>query len=209
MRLVTVLAAMIFAFIAATTSTHAQGRGNGQAKKTTVSAPKTKGQTPKQTTKAETRAAKTTAKADRRAAKAEARAAKATAKAETRAARAETRAAKAETRAAKTEARVANTTAKPEGRGGQPEARAGQTEGFVAPNPNLEARLLAMLPAGSTIQDASQGFRNWGQFVAAVNTSNNLNIPFADLKAKMTGPTPMSLGQAIQSFQGTTTAPQP
>ena len=58
------------------------------------------------------------------------------------------------------------------------------------------------------------GFRNWGQFVAAVHVSNNLGIPFADLKAKMTGTapgptpgttvlgTPMSLGQAIQSLKG-------
>ena len=84
-------------------------------------------------------------------------------------------------------------------------------------NPKLEARLLALLPPGTTIQDASQGFKNWGQFVAAVHVSNNLNIPFADLKTRMTGltpgalpgttvqTTPMSLGQAIQSLKGTTT----
>jgi hypothetical protein len=86
-------------------------------------------------------------------------------------------------------------------------------------NPKLEARLLAMipnLPVGSTIQDVSSGFKNWGQFVAAVHVSNNLNIPFADLKARMTGlmpgtvpgtvvqTTPMSLGQAIQSFHRVT-----
>ena len=88
-------------------------------------------------------------------------------------------------------------------------------------NPRLEARLLGLLPAGTTVQDASQGFKNWGQFVAAVHVSNNLNIPFADLKAKMTGFTPgatpgtivqtapVSLGQALQSLKGaaTTTAP--
>ena len=84
-------------------------------------------------------------------------------------------------------------------------------------NPKLEARLLALLPAGSTIQDASAGFKNWGQFVAAVHVSNNHNIPFADLKARMTGltpgavpgtfvptTTPLSLGQALQSFKTTT-----
>ena len=83
-------------------------------------------------------------------------------------------------------------------------------------NPKLEARLLTLLPPGSTIQDASYGFKNWGQFVAAAHVSNNLGIPFADLKARMTGiptgtlpgtpvlTTPMSLGQAIQSFKGTT-----
>ena len=69
----------------------------------------------------------------------------------------------------------------------------------------------------TTIQDAAYGFKNWGQFVAAAHVSNNLNIPFADLKARMTGippgtppgtpvlTTPMSLGQAIQSFKGTKT----
>ncbi len=36
-------------------------------------------------------------------------------------------------------------------------------------NPKLEARLLAMLPPGTDIQDASLGFKNWGQFVAAVH----------------------------------------
>ena len=49
-----------------------------------------------------------------------------------------------------------------------------------------------------------------------MHVSNNLNIPFADLKTAMTGmpghagttvptTTPMSLGQAIQSLKGTTT----
>jgi hypothetical protein len=87
-------------------------------------------------------------------------------------------------------------------------------------NPKLEARLMALLPnlaPGTTIQDVSGGFKNWGQFVAAVHVSNNLGIPFADLKARMTGmpvpgmtpglvvrTTPLSLGQAIQSFKTTT-----
>ena len=82
-------------------------------------------------------------------------------------------------------------------------------------NAKLEARLLTLLPAGTNIYDASRGFQNWGQFVAAVHASRNLGIPFAELKARMTGLTPgtrpggtvqtapMSLGQAIQSFKGT------
>jgi hypothetical protein len=86
-------------------------------------------------------------------------------------------------------------------------------------NPQLEQRLHAMLPAGMTVADASKGFKNWGQFVAAVHVSQNLNIPFVDLKARMTGITPgtlpgtttltapMSLGQAIQSLKTTSTAP--
>ena len=200
MRFVTVLVAMLFALGAAGASTYAQGRGNGQAKKTAVSAPKPKSTTqtatPKQTAKAETRAAKTVAKA-------ETRAAKTTAKADARAAKAE----------AKT-ARKSNTltivTTDP--------TPATPTTHFVK-NPKLEARLLTLLPGVTDINAASQGFKNWGQFVAAVHVSNNLGIAFADLKARMTGvtpgtlpgttvqTTPMSLGQAIQSFKGTTTPP--
>jgi hypothetical protein len=114
----------------------------------------------------------------------------------------------------KANARAAKAQAKADRKAGATPTTATTT----AKNPNQEARLLAMLPAGTTIHDASQGFRNWGQFVAAVNASNNNNIPFAELKARMTGiapgsteptTTPMSLGQAIQSFKGTTTPLEP
>jgi hypothetical protein len=161
MKFVTILA-MIVALAGA--SVAAQGRGNGQAKKTTSPKP---------------------AKTQTRAVKAEARAAKA-----------ETRAVKAETKAARTQTKAANTNT----------------------NPNQEARLLARLPPGTNIQDASLGFKNRGQFIAAVNASNNHNIPFYELKAKMTGipvgstvptTTPMSLGQALQSFKVTPPAPLP
>lgn len=162
MKLVAMLVVTIFAL--GTASISAQGRGNGQAKKTTSPKP----------AKTEARAVKTQARA---------------AKAETRAAKAETKAARTHTKAAKT-------------------------------NSNQEARLLAKLPPGTNVQDASQGFKNRGQFIAAVNASNNHSIPFDELKARMTGvpvgstvptTTPMSLGQALQSFgvTTTTTTPQP
>jgi hypothetical protein len=57
---------------------------------------------------------------------------------------------------------------------------------------------------------ATAGFKNFGQFVAAVNVSNNLGIKFDDLKAAMTGTTmagtstgkpQLSLGQAIQQLK--------
>ena len=67
-------------------------------------------------------------------------------------------------------------------------------------NDQLAAKLQPLLPAGMNINDAASGFKNWGQFVAAVHVSHNLNIPFADLKAKMTGAQPLSLGQAIQAL---------
>ncbi|MEO5739393.1 MAG: hypothetical protein ABIS29_02230 [Vicinamibacterales bacterium] len=188
MKLFTILVATIMALSA---SVYTQGRGNGQAKKTTTTAPKTK---------APAHAAKPAAKAETRVARAENRTAKTTAKAETRAAKAEAKAARKSgtTIPATTTTVVTPTT---------PTTRS-------VKNPKLEARLLTLLPAGANIQDASQGFKNWGQFVAAVHVSNNLNIPFANLKAQMTGfapgttvptTTPVSLGQAIQSLKGTAT----
>jgi hypothetical protein len=71
----------------------------------------------------------------------------------------------------------------------------------IARNPQQAARLQAMLPAGMTLEQASAGFRNQGQFIAALEASKNQNIPFADLKAKMTGNNPLSLGQAIQELR--------
>ena len=190
MRIVTVLVAMVFALAVA--SVHTQGRGNGQAKKTTVSAQKAKstttkaGKTETRIAKADTRAAKTTAKAETRAAKAQAKATRKSGTVTT-------------TTAATTETPTTTT---------KTAAKAGKL------NPEQETRLLAQLPAGMTVQDASAGFKNWGQFVAATNASINHNIPFDQLKTAMTGiapgatvPTtaPMSLGQAIQSLKGTTT----
>ena len=58
-----------------------------------------------------------------------------------------------------------------------------------------------MLPIGMTLATASGGFRNQGQFIAALHVSQNLNIRFRDLKRAMTGPHPMSLGQAIHKLR--------
>lgn len=65
-------------------------------------------------------------------------------------------------------------------------------------NTNLASKLESRLPAGTDLMTASEGFRNLGQFVAAVNVSNNLGIEFSKLKTAMVDDG-MSLGQAIQS----------
>jgi hypothetical protein len=67
-------------------------------------------------------------------------------------------------------------------------------------NPQLRARLQAMLPSGMTLEQAAEGFRNQGQFIAAVQQSNNHHISFADLKTEMTGDNPLSLGQAMRKL---------
>lgn len=89
----------------------------------------------------------------------------------------------------------------------------------ISRNPKLAAKLEARLPAGMTLAQASTGFRNQGQFMAAVNVSRNLGIDFVKLQAAMTGQTvtvdptthaitstptavtPLSLGQSIQKLK--------
>ena len=71
-------------------------------------------------------------------------------------------------------------------------------------NTNLASKLQSRLPAGTDLTLAAAGFRNLGQFVAAVNVSNNLGIPFLELKTRMVDQG-MSLGQAIQDTRPKTT----
>ncbi len=78
----------------------------------------------------------------------------------------------------------------------------------ISANPQLASRITTLLPSGLTLDQASAGFRNQGQFIAAVHVSHNLNIPFADLKSAMVGTTgssgatrPLSLGQAIHQLR--------
>lgn len=70
----------------------------------------------------------------------------------------------------------------------------------VPRNPKLQARLQAMLPPGMTLEDAAAGFRNQGQFIASLHVSNNLGIPFEDVKVQMVDHQ-ASLGQAIQTLK--------
>ena len=72
---------------------------------------------------------------------------------------------------------------------------------FVAKmNPQLRARLESMLPSGLTLDQAADGFRNQGQFIAALQQSQNHGISFGDLKAQMTGDNPISLGEAMRKL---------
>lgn len=68
-------------------------------------------------------------------------------------------------------------------------------------NTHLAGRLQGLFPAGTDLQQASSGFKNLGQFVAAAHVSKNLGIPFDQLKLKMTGDSAVSLGKAIQDLR--------
>src|SRR5262249_51869124 len=57
----------------------------------------------------------------------------------------------------------------------------------LANNTALSARIQPLLPAGTTVAAASTGFRNQGEFIAALHVSRNLNLPFDQLRIKLTG----------------------
>jgi len=68
-------------------------------------------------------------------------------------------------------------------------------------NTHLATQLKGLFPPGTDLNQASSGFKNLGQFVAAAHVSHNLGIPFDQLKAKMTGASPVSLGKAIHELR--------
>jgi hypothetical protein len=86
----------------------------------------------------------------------------------------------------------------------------------IMSKPALNQKISAMLPSKMSLNDASMGFKNQGQFIAALHVSQNLGIPFKDLKNAMmtktgTGATAEltqtgSLGQAIQKIKKNTDA---
>jgi hypothetical protein len=81
-----------------------------------------------------------------------------------------------------------------------PQAAAGpkvKAAGPIVVKPSLASNLQPLLPAGMTMEAASLGFKNLGQFVAAVHVSRNLDIPFSSLKTEMVTNN-HSLGQSIQ-----------
>jgi hypothetical protein len=70
----------------------------------------------------------------------------------------------------------------------------------VASHTQLANKLQSRLPSGTNVVTAASGFRNLGQFVAAVNVSHNLGIPFTQLKRDVVT-RHMSLGQSIQDLR--------
>jgi hypothetical protein len=70
-------------------------------------------------------------------------------------------------------------------------------------NPRFARRVRDLLPRGVNPRDAVAGFKNEGQFLAALHASKNLDIPFDQLKAELTGNDSTSLGQAIHTLRPT------
>lgn len=89
------------------------------------------------------------------------------------------------------------------GNSGQPGAMSSRKtpSEILTANTKLSSNLEKLLPKGMTAQQACAGFKNLGQCVAAIHVSHNLDIPFVDLKAKMTGSGSDSLGKAISNLK--------
>jgi hypothetical protein len=85
---------------------------------------------------------------------------------------------------------------------------------MLAQNTQLASKMSSLLPAGTNLQTAASGFKNFGQFAAGVHVSHNLGIPFDQLKCtelataaacgNMTVPSKgSSLGGAIAALKPT------
>jgi hypothetical protein len=57
-----------------------------------------------------------------------------------------------------------------------------------------------MLPKNMTMNEAARGFKNQGQFIAALHVSQNLGIPFRKLRREMVTNN-QSLGQSIKTLR--------
>ena len=68
-------------------------------------------------------------------------------------------------------------------------------------NPNLATRVQALLPPGTSLEAAAAGFKDEGQFIAALHVSHNLNIPFNELKADLAKSKYGSLGRVLHDLR--------
>ncbi|HTD10565.1 MAG TPA: hypothetical protein VK676_00730 [Steroidobacteraceae bacterium] len=65
--------------------------------------------------------------------------------------------------------------------------------------PPADTHLSALVPAGMSTDEACTGFKSVKDCAASLHASQNLNIPFVDLKAKVTGG--QRLGAAIHALK--------
>ena len=79
----------------------------------------------------------------------------------------------------------------------------------ISSKPQLNTKITGMLPGGISLDRASNGFKNQGQFIAALHAAQNLGCVtatcFMKFKADMVQ-NGMSLGQAIQHAKATANA---
>jgi hypothetical protein len=80
-------------------------------------------------------------------------------------------------------------------------ARAAAGTAHLVLDPKVAAKLQRLLPAKTDLNEASKGFKNETQFIQAVYVSKDLGIPFARLKARITGDHPIALETAVRDLR--------
>jgi len=71
----------------------------------------------------------------------------------------------------------------------------------LSTNATLAARAQALLPAGTSLQNAAVGFEDARQFLLVEHVAHDLNISFAQLKAEVTGANPVPLKEAVSGLR--------
>lgn len=64
-------------------------------------------------------------------------------------------------------------------------------------NPKISGKLATLLPTGMKAEQACSGFKRMGDCGAAIHVAHNLEIPFSDLKKKLTGDDAQPLADVI------------
>ena len=83
------------------------------------------------------------------------------------------------------------------------EGRGGQQRGEVWDGGHPAPMDRGNFPSHHAINDRHEanGFKNYGQYLAAKHVSENLGIPLGALRARVTGAHAVSLGRAIQELR--------
>lgn len=68
-------------------------------------------------------------------------------------------------------------------------------------DPYLSSRVKTLLPPRSTLSNTATGFKNEKHFIAAMHLSQNLNIPFDQIKTRMTGEHHVSLHDVLRDLR--------
>ena len=69
--------------------------------------------------------------------------------------------------------------------------------------PMVMAKIRPLLPTGTDPNGAASGFGDLGEFISTLHVSDNLDIPFQELKVRVTGPDGRSLDDAIRELRPT------
>ncbi|HEY6309117.1 MAG TPA: hypothetical protein VI488_21955 [Candidatus Angelobacter sp.] len=72
---------------------------------------------------------------------------------------------------------------------------------YLAQDPKFNAKIQKMLPESVTPVQVCDGFKTLGDCVAAIHASQNLAIPLAELKGKVTGKGSENLEKGIHALK--------